>query len=420
MSAEFVLVDVERHPDDWAFIAQRAPVLAVTMKRCLAQQAVTLAPSTIVSAEGVYRRFGLWLIDQDPEVRGAADIDRTHVEAFKLKLSTDLGSTTGRPLATNTRRQRLRMLKVFFDRIIDWDYHDAPRRNPIIHGDVPPRPEPLPKFLDDAEMAAFMHQAETEPDPLRKLCVLLLARTGMRVGELTNLPADPVVLLGKHHWLHVPIGKLRTDRIIPLHPELIDLITNYQHANAGLIAATGRLCTDTTSAAGRHRVARMVNRIAKRAGIEHVHPHRLRHTFATQAINRGMRLESVAEMLGHKNLDMTLVYARIANRTVAEEYFNVAAQVDDLYNQNLPKNLEGPSMRRLREEHRRMLGNGTCDRPATMDCHYETICETCTYYSTDHTHVPVLIRQRNHAAERHQTGRAKLYQQLIDTTETGH
>ena len=124
-------------------------------------------------------------------------------------------------------------------------------------------------------------------------------------------------------------------------------------------------------------------------------------------------------MLGHKNLEMTLVFARIAVRTVADEYFNVSTKVDQIYGRHLPAEQEGPNMRRLRQQHRRMLGNGWCERPADMDCHYETICETCTYYTTDAASVPVLIRQRDHAAEHHQPGRAKIYQHLIDTTHTG-
>jgi integrase len=405
--------------DEWAVLTARAPQLAATMRRCLAQQAVTLAPTSITAANSCLRRFGLWITDYDPALTAAADIGRTHIEAFKLHCVTEISDQTGRPLATNTIRQRLRLLKVFFDRIIEWDFDDAPRRNPIIHGDVPPRPEPLPKFLDDAAMSKFMHQAAIEPDPLRKLCVMLLARTGMRVGELCALPANPVVRIGEHDWLHVPVGKLRNDRYVPLHPELVDLIAGYRNNNAELINRTGRLCTDATSAVDRHRVTRMVRRIAKRAGIGWVHPHQLRHTLATQAINRGMRLEAVAAMLGHKNLEMTLVYARIADRTVADEYFDVTSRVDQLYNSDLPADAEGPNMRRLREQHRRMLGNGWCERPAKMDCHYETICETCTYYATDSTSVPVLIQQRDHARDHNQPGRAKLYQHLIDTTEKG-
>jgi hypothetical protein len=130
----------------------------------------------------------------------------------------------------------------------------------------------------------------------------------------------------------------------------------------------------------------------------------------------GVRLEAVAALLGHKNLEMTLVYARIADRTVADEYFDVSAKVDHLYSTQLPADAEGPNMKRLRQQHQRMLGNGWCQRPGDMDCHYETICETCTYYTTDQTHIPVLIRQRDHDQNHHQPGRAKLYQQLVDNT----
>ena len=331
MTAEPVAVFAASEPTPWDLLAVRAPLLAGTMRRYIAQQTVTLTPATILAMNNTLVRFGLWVIVHDPTVRGARDIGRAHIEAFKLKCITDVHHATGKPLATNTIRQRLRLMKVFFDRIIDWEFDDAPGRNPIIHGDVPPRPEPLPKFLDDDEMAAFMHHAETEPDPLRKLCVLLLARTGMRVGELCNLAPDPVAEIGDHHSLHVPVGKLRNDRYIPLHPTLVELVVDWQTANAVHIARTGRLLTDDASAINRYRVARMVIRIAKNAGIGHVHPHQLRHTVATQAINRGMRLESVAALLGHKNLEMTMVYARIADATVAEEYFNVTNQVDQLY-----------------------------------------------------------------------------------------
>jgi site-specific recombinase XerD len=408
-----------RSDSDWVVLTARVPVLAATMRRYLGQQAVTLSPNTIDAADRALRIFGLWIHNHDPSVVGAADITRAHIEAFKLKLTTDVHPRTGQPLAVNTIRGRLQQVKVFFDRIVAWDLEDAPRRNPIIHGDVPPQPAPLPKFLDDAVMAKFMHHVHLEPVPIRKLCVLLLARTGMRVGELCALPADPVVRIGDHHWLHVPVGKLRNDRYVPLHPELVQLITQQQADNANLIAATERLLTDKRSTVDRHRVTRMVRRIAKRAGIGHVHPHQLRHTLATQAINRGMRLEAVAALLGHKNLDMTLVYARIADRTIADEYNAVSSKVDHLYSTRLPADAEGPNMQRLRQQHQRMLGNGWCQRPAAMDCHYETICETCTYYGTDPSHIPVLTRQRDHAQDHHQPGRARLYQQLLDNTQTG-
>lgn len=93
----------------------------------------------------------------------------------------------------------------------------------------------------------------------------------------------------------------------------------------------------------------------------------MRHTLATQATNRSMSLEAIAAMLGHHSMDMTLRYAKIANRTVAKQYFAVTEKVEVLYASNtpLPADTLGPTLSRLRREHHRMLGNGYCARPST-------------------------------------------------------
>ena len=117
------------------------------------------------------------------------------------------------------------------------------------------------------------------------------------------------------------------------------------------------------------------------AGLGHVHPHQLRHTLATQAINRGMRLEAIATMLGHRSLRMTLTYARIANKTVADEYADRVSEDRRALHQQRSREQR---LQQLAGEHRRMLANGWCNRPAATDCIYETICEGCGYYQTTH------------------------------------
>ena len=62
----------------------------------------------------------------------------------------------GEGLSATTQRQRLHMLRMFFERIIEWDWADAPARNPIIGRDIPPRREALLKFLDDRDAARLM------------------------------------------------------------------------------------------------------------------------------------------------------------------------------------------------------------------------------------------------------------------------
>jgi hypothetical protein len=102
-----------------------------------------------------------------------------------------------------------------------------------------------------------------------------------------------------------------------------------------------------------------------------------------------MRLEAIAALLGHRSLAMTLVYARIADRVVADEYASVCEQIDGLYNTAatpgaLPAEIETAAMTRLHQEsHARMLGNGLCTRPAELDCHMESACETCAYSRLD-------------------------------------
>jgi hypothetical protein len=166
-------------------------------------------------------------------------------------------------------------------------------------------------------------------------------------------------------------------------------------------------------------VHRIVARVGAIAGINDMHPHRLRHTLATQAINRGMRLEAIAALLGHRSLEMTLVYAKITDRVVADEYASMCEQIDALYATAntpgaLPAEIESAAMTRLRQEaHARMLGNGMCTRPVELDCRMETICETCAYFETGPQFVPVLRRQRNHARDYHQPAGAKPYDDLI-------
>jgi hypothetical protein len=103
-------------------------------------------------------------------------------------------------------------------------------------------------------------------------------------------------------------------------------------------------------------------------------------------------------------------------RTVAEEYFKVSEQVEALYDQPkaLPATAEGAEMRKLRSEmHRRMLGNDYCARPVGLDCHFESICESCTYFQTTLEFRPTLQRQRNNAADKGQIARLKIFDGLL-------
>ena len=402
---------------DWPAIAQDAPVLAVTMLRYLDQIGLSLRPASVKRAETMLRCFAGYLVANHPEIVGLVDVERTHVEAFKRYLPTRPGKNGRPPLSEQTIRMTLGTLRTFFERVSEWDYPDAPTRVLIFNGDLPTPDDPLPKFLSDVDAAKLM-RAAAQADPTSRLVIEMLARTGLRVGELCALTADAVTLINGRPWLRVPVGKLHNDRYVPLHPQLVELLEIH---GAGRDDALDRLIISGGGPLYRHKITRMLNRVAKAAGIAHVHPHQLRHTLATQAINRGMSLEAIAAMLGHKTLRMTLVYARIADRSVADAYDRVTNQIDALYTKpaGLRTNRNGSvGMAQLADEyHQTMLGNGYCDRPSQLDCQFESICESCAFYATDTTFDPILRAQRDHAAQRDQHNRVDLFQMLLDRNQ---
>jgi integrase len=231
-------------------------------------------------------------------------------------------------------------------------------------GDLPRQDHPLPKAPGDAAAARLLRAAQNDRRLLVRVTVEMLLRTGLRVSEYTSLRAGAVVHIGAGPWLHVPAGKLRQDRYLPLHPHPVALTGDYRsrHVAAGNPLLLPR---ENGRALDRHTVTRMINRAGAAAGLGHIHPHQLRHTLATQAINRGMSLEAIAAMPGHRSLDMTLRYAKIASRTAAGEYFAASEKAGALYGQPpvLPADAIGPKMAQLRREHHRMPGNGWCTRP---------------------------------------------------------
>jgi site-specific recombinase XerD len=389
------------------------PQIVATMRRYLEQIDCVLRPGSVSNTDQALRAFAGFLNETAPEVTSTTQVTRRHIEDYKPWLAKRPGQNKSR-VTTATLAHRLGTLRMFFVRIDEWGWDQAPPRVPMFPGDLPRQDHPLPKALDDAAAAKLLRAAANDPRLLVRVTVEVLLRTGLRVGEFTSLPADAIVQIGAGPWLHVPVGKLREDRYLPLHPQLVRLINDYRTAHVSREHPL-LLPRENGRPLDRHTVTRMLNRAGTAAGLPHIHPHQLRHTLATQAINRGMSLEAIAAMLGHHSLDMTLRYAKIANRTVADEYFAVTEKVDALYAQAepLPADVIGPNMARLRREHHRHLGNGHCTRPPELDCAFESICETCSFFQTSIEFRPTLQAQHDDAASKGQAHRADLFNKLL-------
>ena len=400
----------------WDELDARAPELVATLRRYLTQLTVSMRPGSVALIDTTLRHLAVYLTGHHPTIRSVAGIRRTHIEGFKTFLNSRVGYRSKPGPAKTTIGMRLGHLRSFFDRIIEWDYTDAPTRNPVFAGDMPIRDRPLPRFLCDADAAALLRAARTLPAEFDRLAVEVLARTGLRKGEFLGLTRDAITDIGSARWLRTPVGKLHTDRYIPLHPRVDELLTQWLSTHPAQPGSRNLMFTDRGRPIPGRRVDNAVQAAARTAGIGHVTPHQLRHTLATQAINNGMSLEAIAALLGHTSMSMTMVYARISDRTVADEYFAVTTQVESLYAEvgsGLPAEAEGPNMRRLRSETTRLLGNGHCTRPAALDCRYETICETCTHFATTEDHRQTLTDQLANATERDEPRRKAVYLELL-------
>jgi integrase/recombinase XerD len=303
----------------------------------------------------------------------------------------------------------------------------APRRGARILADVRQLARRRPECAYGAEpvmTATPSRRAACCRRVLDYCCVRLLVTGGLvreSSSELLALTVDAVVQIGSAYWLRIPIGKLHNDRYIPLHPQLKQLLDDWitHHRPNGL--RTNRLLVEHNRPISHQRVAAALRRVADKAGIGNVTAHQLRHTLATQAVNRGMSLDAIAALLGHKTLAMTMVYARIADKTVADEYFAVTEKVEALYGRpnQLASDDEGREMRKLRTEmHRRMLGNGYCARPVEMDCHFESICESCSFFVTTIEFRPTLQAQRDDAARKGQIGRQNIFDGILNRLDT--
>jgi integrase/recombinase XerD len=173
---------------------------------------------------------------------------------------------------------------------------------------TPKTPRSLPKALTREEVKRLISVIP----PTRKrdrLIVLLLYGAGLRVSELCNLKREDVDLKGS--ILVVRGGKGAKDRVVPIPTFLSDAIRDYLSERTDdsefLIVEERRERKDKLSP---KTVWYILRKYGARAGVE-VTPHKLRHSFATHMLERGVDIRAIQELLGHSNLSTTQIYTKV-------------------------------------------------------------------------------------------------------------
>ena len=395
---------------DWDEIARRAPQMVATMQAYLDQLAVSSRPSTVAAASLALRQFAAHLTETDPGVQR-----RWRRSSVATSSPTSWPWPPGRANAA-TRRSAPRPSATTSGCCAPSSSGSSTGTTPTPHagcpvfaGDLPKADEPTPKFLDDPTAAKFMAALAIDPNRRRRLIVELLARTGMRAGELGGLRDDAMYRLGDTYWLRIPLGKLHNDRTVPLHPMLVGLINDYRAWRGP--TSTGLLVErDDHQPFDRRTIHRYVQAVARRAGVGHVHPHPLRHTLATQCINRGMSLEAIAALLGPP---LTADDPRLRPHRRHHRRRAVLHRHPRRRSRHASGRAARPTMRDAAALHRRLLGNGHCTRPLELDCRFQTICEGCGFFQTGPEFVTILRRQRDDATAHTDLARTQLYDDLV-------
>ena len=196
----------------------------------------------------------------DPE-KVMRELSRVCIEPYLNEVAAAVNHRTGAPIAASTARQRIQAVGSFLDAIAEWGWPEAPARRLIFPRDAPKLPHPLPRYLPPDQERALLTALEDSPNRLRADALLLMRATGMRIGELTMLELDCVhEVPGSGAWLKVPLGKLLTERMVPIDEEtveIIDRITGHRsRAGRCAIPAPGRWptsCSPTRAAGSRPR-----------------------------------------------------------------------------------------------------------------------------------------------------------------------
>ena len=200
----------------------------------------------------------------------------------------------------------------------------------LIRGDdLPKLPQYLPRPLTTEADRELQYRLANAKEP-GAWALLLMRRTGLRIGELRNLEYHCLRADRRHALLKVPLGKLNNERLVPLDASSVELIRRLQ--STGPRSRSWLVPGVDGAPVSYDRIRRLLEIHGHGlADPVRITSHRLRHTYATEMIGAGMSLPGLMRLLGHRDYHMTLRYAAITPETVSKEYDEALAQLATKY-----------------------------------------------------------------------------------------
>jgi len=338
--------------------------------------ALSLRPDSVNAYRCTAHRFLAHLRATFPQVRQLSELRRDpHLLSWFRSLCERQP-----PLSNSTRIFYLVILRRLLDDLAASGHPVPPGL--IRHEDFPPPPRYLPRPLSLQE-DQLLQQELRRTDDLAGNALLLIRATGIRIGECANLSLDCLREVGPDQWaVHVPLGKLHTERLVPADPEVRRIVERILALrpvarSSRLAKSKGLLLPRCSSHRALMETLRSaLARVARRAGCSsHVIPHRLRHSFATEMLRLGVSLPALMKLLGHKDITMTLRYLQVTQQDLQREFYRARQNVPQLHRlppRSLPTDLQSADLcgirravsatRHLLEMYRRQLSDEKAKR----------------------------------------------------------
>jgi integrase len=312
--------------------------LAPAFARAVESLCTALTPSSTRNYNMVVRHFLVYLGAQYPHI---IRLKQLHRDPHILGWMACLRAQTP-PLATATCIGRLFALRTILNELA-WANKLPDLAQLLRREDIPRTPHTLPRPLT-AEQDQLLEQEFLRRNDLGGNVFLLLRRTGMRIGECADLSFDCLRSAGPDQWaLHVPLGKLKTERMVPGDDFVVELVQRLRFFRSlDPLPPDGRLLArPATKFALVCQLRDYLHQVCHALGIStSIVPHQFRHTYATEMLRSGVSFPVLMKLLGHVDPEMTMRYVDVALTDLEREFRMARAKPRHLAPQPKPSSLQ--------------------------------------------------------------------------------
>ena len=392
-----------------------ADEIRAALLRYVHTRAAVLRPRSVESLVNNLLPFAEFLTAYHRDVADLASLQRSHIEEFLTWNRTRPWrgrKARPRPIGPAVAQSTVLSVRNMLEDIAAWGWADAPTRRLVFAADIPKLDMSLPRALAPNIDTALMMAIANLDDAFARTGLQVLRGTGLRVGELLDLELNAVIDYGPSGtWLRVPLGKLATERSVPLDGPTLAVLDQWAtrrgahrpipHPRTGratdfLFTEHGRRLGATRLRNGLLAAVAVADLRAPGGQPMTITPHQLRHTYATTLANAGMSLQALMALLGHVTPEMTIRYATLASPTLRNAYDQAMGTMRrQLTLTPVGRPIVPDKVAWLASEMlKTRVAHGYCSRHESQGaCTYANICETCDNYTTAAEFAPALADQ---------------------------